>query len=234
MKIITFIRNLIKRGVVTKKTPDSGQFSVAQVKWLTGKTGNVEVIHPYGFSSYAPVGSLALMFNVMGHEENRAAIINDPKRRFKDLKEGEIAIGNFLTRSYVKFKENGDIEVISTNNRSVTIAGNDSIVIGGDCNITTTGNTTVTTTGNTTIDSTGNMSATIGGTLTANVTGNTNLTTPVATVTGALRVTGEITAFYGLVNQISFTNIKNTYNTHTHDENDNAPSPTDAPNEQLP
>lgn len=218
MKIITFIRNLIKRGVVTKKTPDSGQFSVAQVKWLTGKTGNVEVIHPYGLSSYAPVGSLALMFNIMGHEENRASIINDPKRRFKDLKEGEVAIGNFLTRSYVKFKENGDIEVVGTNNRTVTITGDDTITVSGDS----------------AINVTGNMSATIGGTLTADVTGNTDITTPIATVNGALRVTGEITAFYGLPNQISFTNIKNIYNTHTHDENDNAPSPTEVPNELLP
>ena len=78
------------------------------------------------------------------------------------------------------------------------------------------------------------MSSTIGGTLTANVTGNTSLTSPITTVTGVLRVTGEITAFFGLGNEITFTDIKTIYNTHTHDENDNAPNPTDAPNQLLP
>lgn len=233
MQISTFIRNLIKRGTVTRKTADTGQFAIAQLKWISDKTGNVEVIHPYGISSYAPVGSLALMFNVMGHESNRAAIINDPKRRFKDLKEGEVAIGNFLTRSYVKFLENGDIEIIGTADQNITITGNSNLTVGGNCNITTTGNTTITTTGNTTIDSTGNMSATVGGTLDANVTGNTTITTPIATVTGALRVTGEITAFYGTGSDLSMTNLETKYNAHQHTETGTTTGTPLAPN-RLP
>lgn len=207
MKIITFIRNLIKRGTVTKKTPDVGQFAVAQLKWIGDKTGNVEVIHPYGFSSYAPVGSLALMFNVMGHDNNRAAIINDPKRRFKNLKEGEVAIGNYLTESYVKFKENGDIEVIGTNNANVTVTGNVNLTVNG------------------------NVSATIGGTLTANITGDTDITSPIVTVNGEIRATGEVTAFYGLGGEISFTDIVTKYNAHTHNETGTV---TNTPNNTLP
>ena len=233
MRIITFIRNLIKRGVVTKKTLDDGQFSVAQVKWLAGKIGNVETIHPYGISSYAPVGSMALMFNIMGHEANRAAIINDPKRRFKGLKEGEVAVGNFLTRSYVKFLENGDIEVVGTSNRVVTISDDNTLTVGGDYAITVSGDTTINTTGDTIINSTGDVESTIGGDLTANVTGETIITSPTVTIDGDLQVTGEVTAFYELATEISFSNIRDTYNVHTHDENDNAPSATDEPNQQL-
>ena len=197
---------MIKRAYVSRKTEDTGQFPIAQVAWSSDKVANTEVLLPYGLSSYAPVNSMALMFNVMGQEENRAAIINDPKNRFKGLKEGEVALGNYKTKSVIKFLENGDIEI--------------------------------TTTGNTIVKTTGNMSATIGGTLTANVTGATNITTPTMTltgnlvVTGTISATGEITAFSGGT-PITMTDIKTTFNSHTHDENDNAPNPTDGPNSTI-
>ncbi len=53
-------------------------------------------------------------------------------------------------------------------------------------------------------------------------------------INGTLKVTGEITAFSGAPNELTFTGIKTTYNSHTHDENDAAPAPTDAPNQLLP
>jgi phage gp45-like len=227
MNIITFVRNMIKRGTVSRQTADSGQFAAAQVKWASDKVGNVEVIHSYGFSSYAPVGSLALMFSVMGQESNRAAIINDPKIRFKDLKPGEVAVGNFLTRSRVKFLENGDIEIFAANDQNITITGDSNLTVGGNTTITTTGNTVIDTTGNTTINSDGNVSSTIGGTLTANVTGNTSITSPVLTLTGELRVTGEITGYYGTGSSMSFTNLWTKYNAHTH-TSATAGSPTSA------
>jgi phage gp45-like len=214
MKIITFIRNLIKRGVVTRATDDTGQFAIAQVQWIAGKSGNVEVVYPYGVSGYAPVGSLALMFNVMGHESNRAAIINNPKIRFKDLKEGEVAIGNFLTRSYIKFLENGDIEVIGVASQNVTITGDVNLTIGGNCNII----------------ATGNINATAAN-LTANISGNADITCPQVDITGALSVTGDVTAFAGGVNEITFSDIISTYNSHTHNETG---SVTNAPNQPLP
>ena len=225
------IFNLIKRTLVSRKTADSGQFPVAQVSW-NGKVGDIEVIYPYGLSGNLPIDSLVLTFNVNGQEENRAGIGNTPKRRFKNLKEGEVAVGNPLTKSVIKFLENGDIEITGTNNQNINITGDVNLTVGGNLNITTTGNTTITTTGNTTIDSTGNMSSTIGGTLTANVTGNTSLTSPVTTITGELRVTGEITAFFGGT-PITMTDIKTTFNAHTHNENDAAPAPTAGPNSSI-
>lgn len=208
---------MIKRAVVTLNPADTGQIPVAQVQWSSSNTtNNVQVITPYGFYSVAPTGSLALMFNVMGQEENRAAIIDNPKGRFKNLKPTEVAVGNPLTESVIKFLENGDIEVTGKADQNINITGSVNLTVGGDVNVTTTGNTTVITTGNTTIDSTGNMSSTIGGTLTANVTGNTNITSPIVTVTGALKVTGDVTAFSGLGGEITFSDIVTKYNVHTH------------------
>jgi len=220
MSIGTFVRNLIKRGTVSRDTADTNQFAFAQVKWASDKVSNVQVIHPYGVYSYAPIGSLALMFNVMGQEDNIAAIIDNPKTRFKGLKSGEVVCGNPVTLSYVKFLENGDIEIIGKNNQNITITG--------DSNLTVGGNTTITTTGNTTINSTGNMSATVGGTLQANVTGNTTITSPTITVNGTLRVTGEITAFYGTGTALSFTTLESKYNAHLHTSS-TAGNPTSAP-----
>ena len=208
MNILTFIKNLIKRGTVSRKTEDSGDYSIAQIKWMSKKVGNVEVLHPYGMSSYAPVGSLALMFNIMGQEANRAAIVNDPKRRFKDLKEGEVAIGNFLTRSYVKFLENGDIEIVTTNNQNITVTGDSNLTVAGSANITSTGNATITSDAHVVVTATGTVGITS--------TGNTTLTAPITTIDGALRVTGEITADYGGIDEISFTDIITKYNLHTH------------------
>jgi len=225
--------NLIRRALVSRKTADTGQFPVAQVKW-NDKVADIEVIYPYGLAGNLPKDALVLMFNVQGQEENKAGIGNTPKIRFKNLQEGEVAVGNPVTGSVVKFLENGDIEVTGVNDQNVNITGDVNLVVGGDVNITTTGNTTITTTGNTTIDSTGNMSSTIGGTLTAIVTGNTSITSPIVAITGALTVTGEITAFSGLGGEITFSDIVTKYNVHTHDENDNAPNPTDGPNNSLP
>lgn len=221
--------NLIKRAVVSRKTADTGQFPAAQVTW-NGKVADINVITPYGLYHNLPTDSLVLTFNVLGQEENLAGIGNTPKRRFKNLQEGEVAIGNPLTGSVVKFLENGDIEVTGKNNQNVNITGNVNLVVGGNVNITTTGNTT--------IDSTGNMSSTIGGTLTANVTGNTSITSPLVAITGNLTVTGTIGAGGEITalttgTPITMSNIKSTYNTHDHDEVDNAPNPTQAPNQLI-
>jgi hypothetical protein len=230
MKIINCIRNLIKRAIVTRPTDDVGEYAIAQVKWLTGKTGNAEVIHPYGLSSYAPVGSLALMFNVMGHESNRAAIINNPKIRFRELKEGEVAIGNFLTRSNIKFSENGDIEITGVADQNITIAGDSNLIVTGNNNVTVAGNCTINASGNVNITSGGNTSLTAAN-LSATISGSTDITSPTVNVTGAITATGDVTAFAGGVNQITFTNIIDTYNSHTHNETG---SVTNAPNQPLP
>ena len=215
--MLRLIRNMIKRAVVTLNPPDTGQIAVAQVKWSSSNTANnVQVITPYGFYSIAPAGSMALMFNIMGQEENRAAIIDNPKGRFKNLKPSEVVVGNPKTTSVIKFLENGDIEITGKANQNINITGNVNLTVGG----------------NITVNVTGNMTSTIGGTLTADVTGNTTITSPIVKVDGALQVTGEITAFFGGT-PITMTDIKTTFNTHTHNENDNAPSPTNAPNQTI-
>jgi len=215
--------NLIKRTIVSRKTDDTGQFPVSQVQW-NNKTANLEVIYPYGLAGNLPVDALVLTFSVLGQEENKAGIGNTPKIRFKNLKEGEVAVGNPVTKSVVKFLENGDIEITCKNDQNVSIVGDSNVTVEGDSNLTVSGNVTLTVTGN--------VTSTISGTLTADVTGNTTLTSPTTTIDGALNVTGEITAF-STGSSITMSAIKSTFNSHTHNENDNAPSPTAGPNSSI-
>ena len=192
MMMPPIVRNLIKRATVSLVGSDTGKYSSAQCKWGSDKVRDVQVISPYGYYYCAPVGSLALMFNVFGHEDNIAAIIDNPPTREKRLKPGEVCVVNPLTKSKIKFLENGDIEITGKNNLNVMVTG--------DINLTVNGN----------------INATVGGTLTANVTGNTDITSPIITMHGELRATGEVTAFYGTVNALTFTNLVTKYNAHTH------------------
>jgi len=198
--VYSSISNLVKRAVVTLTNKDSGQFASTQVKWMKNKVATIEVVHPYGLSSNAPVNSLALVFNVMGQEENRAGIVYNPQNRFKELKEGEVALGNFVTKSVIKFLENGDIEITGKNDQIIKVTGNSNI--------------------------------TVGGSTTLNSTGNVDITSPVVTVDGDLRVTGEVTAFYALGTEISFSDIRTKYNVHFHTAQGATADTTD-PNNNL-
>jgi len=200
MDIYSKVSNLIKRAFVTLTNKDSGQFASTQVKWFGNKVAATEVVHPYGLSSNAPVNSFALMFNVVGQEENRAAIVYDPKNRFKNLKPGEVALGSFMTKSVVKFLENGDIEITGTADQNINITGDSNVTIGGNSSITVTGD----------------ASLTVGGSTTTDNTGNIDITAPIVNIDGELRVTGEVSAFYGLGTELSFSDIRTKYNLHVH------------------
>lgn len=226
------LRNLIKRGVVSNNIPDAGPFSRAQVKWGSDKVGNVEVLTPWGFQSVAPIGSLALMISVFGQEENRVAIINNPQKRLRGLKPGEVAVGAWNSKSYVKWLANGDIEVVCAHDQNVVIKNDYNQTVKGDSTVKVTGDGTVTITGDYTINVTGNTIINASGDFSANVTGNATITAPIVQIDGQLKVSGEITAF-STGSAITFTDIENKYNVHTHISSTPG-SPTSAPNNSLP
>ena len=78
--------------------------------------------------------------------------------------------------------------------------------------------------------------------LTANVAGNTTLKTTLATIDGALHVTGEITGDKSLVvtqdvadqgGAKTMSGMRDVHNQHTHDENGDGGGTTDEPNQQM-
>ena len=129
MGIANKLFNLIKRGILTLSSKDDANFQIVQVTYL-GKTQNVEVVTPYGLYSNPKEQSVALLFNVNGQEENMSAILYNPYNRFKNLKTGEVIIGNPEASTKIYFQENGDINIESTGN--VNINSSNSVNINGD------------------------------------------------------------------------------------------------------
>ena len=163
---------MIKYGAVSKPTDDSGRVQVVQVR-TQSVTRDFLSLYPYGFFANAPEGSLAVMFNLNGQEENKAGIPFIPQEtfagaegRFKDLKPGEVLVGNVLTRAYVKFDLDGNIEVYSPANITATADANIIANAGADITATATGDATLNAT-NVTINASGTLSVSAD---TANVT----------------------------------------------------------------
>ena len=100
---------------------------------------------PYGVMHNPPAGSIAMLFAQNGLESNAIGIADDPKNRtLKNLSEGEVAVGNYVTGSYVYFKENGDVLVNSVANTQVIVSGSASLTAGGDVTVISGGDVSVT------------------------------------------------------------------------------------------
>lgn len=109
-KIFSRLKDLIKRSRITKAGADDGDFNIQQVSYL-GKTADCEVIFPYGMSANLPENAVLVMFNVNANEQNRAGIGGLASERKKNLESGEVAFFHPLTKSFIYFKNNGDIDI---------------------------------------------------------------------------------------------------------------------------
>jgi hypothetical protein len=117
----TKVRNIVKRGYVTKPGDDTSDYHIIQISYLSpAKTANAELISPYGLSVNLPKDIQVLTFSVQAHEENKACIGYSQSGRFKNLEPGEVVVGNPGTGSFVKFVNDGTIEVSSTDAVSIT------------------------------------------------------------------------------------------------------------------
>ena len=100
---------------------DNFPFRKARVKGL-GKESTVYVVYPYGLTANAPEGALCVSWQVSGQESDRAAIVDFPQTRPKNLEPGEVVVSNHLTGSEVRFKANGDVDITSSADINVTAA----------------------------------------------------------------------------------------------------------------
>lgn len=110
--ILNKIQNLIKRGVVSLTNNDSAAISYAQIKFLN-KAANVEYLFPYGINANPPTGTMVGHFAFGANEGNLGGVPYTRQERFKNLKAGEVVVGSPKSGSYIKFLENGDIEINS-------------------------------------------------------------------------------------------------------------------------
>lgn len=121
---------------------DSGGTRRGAASWL-GRSGQpIQLASIYGLISNPPAGSQVLLLPQNGQESASIGLADHPNiRPVRDTATGEVGLANYLTGSYVMFRENGDIEVF-------TKAGNLIANITGDVTVAVTGNVTATITGN--------------------------------------------------------------------------------------
>lgn len=102
-----------------------------------GKQATFTRLLPYGLSALEPDGSFVLVVNSQGQEAVKFGIPSAMQDRLKNLKQGEVAIYNSITQTYVMLLEDGTFEIncdglITGNleiNGDVTINGN--LVVSG-------------------------------------------------------------------------------------------------------
>lgn len=135
----------LKTGML-QSVDDSGDVRRGTAAWL-GRDGQpIQVAGIYGVISNPPAGSQVLLLPQNGQESASIGIADHPAiRPIRNLADGEVCIVNYLTKSHVFFKENGDIEVFTeTGDLIANITGNVSVTATGNLDAAITGNITAT------------------------------------------------------------------------------------------
>lgn len=134
-KVCTKLKNLIKKGYVSRETSsDSGDYLNMQITTL-GKITNAQVIFPYGMNAMPPAKTLGLCFSVLGSEDMIYFIPFAMNDRFKNLKTGEVKSGSQKYQNFVYFKEDGSILIESKGKIDIKSSGTIDIKATGDVNI---------------------------------------------------------------------------------------------------
>ena len=118
--------NLVRRCITTLIGKDDRDIRVQQVGY-NGKAEDAEIYAPYGMSYNLPPDSLCLYVQIGGDQGNLVVLPDRSQDRVKDLKAGEVAFFNPLTKSRTIYRENGDIDV--------TVHGNVNLVVDGVANV---------------------------------------------------------------------------------------------------
>lgn len=103
--------NITLKRCIVQSIDDKSDFPTMQIKYLKEVIKIVQKLGIYGVCSNPPKGSNGILFPILGSDSNIACLADDIANRFKDLKEGEVVIGNYLTKAFIKFKQDGGIEI---------------------------------------------------------------------------------------------------------------------------
>ncbi len=135
-----------------------------------------------------PINGQAIVLAASGRGSDPIAMCDHPLGRFKGLKEYEVQVGNYDTRSNVKFAENGNVElsISQEGNLVVTVAN-------GDVEVVTSGDISVT-------SEEGDLSIQVrSGGVTLESSGDVDVTAPTVNITGNLTISGTVTAMGDVV-----------------------------------
>ena len=125
--IISKISNIIKRSNITRISDDKNSFQTAQISYM-GKVADTEIIWPYGMYGNVPINSLCVTFSSGAQEEDRVTFPSRSHKRIRrDLKSGEVGMGNFVTGSETFYDADGNIIINAKNDLKITVIGDATI-----------------------------------------------------------------------------------------------------------
>lgn len=129
-------------GAVSAKSDDSGSRPELVVSYQNRQIKTYP-IYTYGYSCVPPVGQTqAVITQVAASDSNTISFASSPQIRFKNLQEGEVKVGNYLTNSFVFFRRDSTIEINST--ESVIIQAAESVTVNASDAVTVTASGAVT------------------------------------------------------------------------------------------
>jgi len=114
------IKRLIRIAKIVKAGDDTGNFPVQRISYY-GKNIGCNILFPYGMHANLPVGSFVTAYSIGGDTENKVGFGGLPQERIKELPEGEVVFFHPITKSKIHFRNNGDIDIESTENGLINI-----------------------------------------------------------------------------------------------------------------
>ncbi len=118
--MINSLLQKIKQGYLSLVSDDTNAYPQAECVSM-GKRSKFIRLSVYGICSNPPEKSHILLLSGQGGESDKFGICNDYLGRMKGLKEGEVALFNTKSGSYVLLKADGGIDVSGD---EISITGN--------------------------------------------------------------------------------------------------------------
>ena len=119
----------IKQAIVSSLRDDDSTYPETTA-YYKGKTQPATRHSVYGVCSQPPKNSLGLLFQVDCSNGVQYGIFDYVTGRFKNLEEGEVQIGNYLTEASIKFDVEGNVIVnVPSGNLTATVSGSATLTV---------------------------------------------------------------------------------------------------------
>lgn len=118
----------IKQAFSSAPGDDSSAYPKGKAT-ANGKESEFNRLLPYGLSALEPEGSYVFVMNAQGQEGLKFGIPSAMQTRKKNLEQGEVAVYNSTTSTWLYLKADGTIEI----NCDTTITGD--LAVNGDLNV---------------------------------------------------------------------------------------------------
>lgn len=196
------IKHVCRYALITGGSDNSLKFPTQQVSYLE-RTADCAMLFPYGFFANATPNEdcLVNMFSMGGVDDSRLGMPYNPLSRPRDLEPGEVAFYHPDSDTFIKLRNNGDLElttgndgtgnvIINCNDANINVANDVNLIVGNDAVIDVGNDLTVDAV---TATVTASTSLNLDSPVTV-ITASTSLTidTPLATFTGDVQVDGDL------------------------------------------